>query len=69
VVEWKPPPGSWEDLVTTLDAAQDETTNGLIVYLDWKDGHRTKHPTEVIYKRCPQKVSSRRMRRQEGDIC
>ncbi|KAM0278989.1 hypothetical protein ACHAQH_004856 [Verticillium albo-atrum] len=53
---WKPPSGSWEDDVTTIDACEDEDTGKLIVYLNWKNGHKTKHTTDVIYKRCPQKM-------------
>ncbi|KAL9948343.1 hypothetical protein D7B24_003447 [Verticillium nonalfalfae] len=53
---WKPPSGSWEDDVTTIDACEDEETGKLIVYLNWKNGQKTKHTTDVIYKRCPQKM-------------
>lgn len=53
---WKPPSGSWEDDVDSIDACEDEDTGKLIVYLNWKNGHKTKHTTDVIYKRCPQKV-------------
>lgn len=56
---WKPPSGSWEEDVDTIDACEDEDTGKLIVYLNWKNGHKTKHTTEVIYKRCPQKVCYR----------
>ena len=54
--EWKPPPGSWEDEILDLDACEDEESGKLMVYLTWKDGHKTQHETSVIYKRCPQKV-------------
>jgi chromo shadow domain-containing protein len=54
---WKPPSGSWEDEIETIDACEDEESGKLIVYLNWKAGHKTKHTTDVIYKRCPQKVS------------
>ena len=55
--EWKPPAGSWEEEIASLDACEDEETGKLMVYLTWKNGHRTQHETGVIYKRCPQKVS------------
>jgi chromobox protein 1 len=55
-VAWKPPAGSWEDQITELDACEDEESGKLMVYLTWKDGHKTQHETSVIYKRCPQKV-------------
>lgn len=53
---WKPPAGSWEDEIDELDACEDEESGKLMVYLTWKDGHKTQHETSVIYKRCPQKV-------------
>lgn len=53
---WKPPAGSWENEIAALDAAEDEEQGKLMVYLTWKNGHRTQHDTSVIYKRCPQKV-------------
>ncbi|KAK3316079.1 hypothetical protein B0H66DRAFT_560303 [Apodospora peruviana] len=53
---WKPPAGSWEDHIETLDACEDEDTHKLMVYLTWKNGQKTQHETSVIYQRCPQKM-------------
>ncbi|KAI5861330.1 heterochromatin protein one [Durotheca rogersii] len=53
---WHPPVGSWEDEVESIDACHDENTGKLIVYLTWKNGHKTQHDTKVIYQRCPQKM-------------
>ncbi|KAI0192095.1 hypothetical protein EV127DRAFT_55640 [Xylaria flabelliformis] len=53
---WKPPQGSWEDHVESIDACHDENTGKLTVYLTWKDGQKTQHDTKVIYSRCPQKM-------------
>ncbi|KAL0941815.1 chromo domain-containing protein [Colletotrichum truncatum] len=53
---WTLPSGSWEDEVESIDACQDEESNALVIYLNWKNGQKTKHPTEVVYKRCPQKM-------------
>ncbi|KXX83436.1 Chromo domain-containing protein 2 [Madurella mycetomatis] len=53
---WKPPPGSWEDHIAQLDACEDEESGKLMVYLTWKNGHKTQHETQVIYQRCPQKM-------------
>lgn len=55
-VEWKPPSGSWEDHVESVDMCQEEDTGNFIVYLTWKNGKKTQHPKEVVYRRCPQKV-------------
>ncbi|KAI1387992.1 heterochromatin protein one [Hypoxylon trugodes] len=53
---WKPPVGSWEDEVDSIDACHDETSGRLIVYLTWKNGQKTQHDTKVVYQRCPQKM-------------
>lgn len=55
-VEWKPPSGSWDEEVDTVDMCQDEENGTFIVYLTWKNGKKTQHPKEVVYRRCPQKV-------------
>lgn len=53
---FKPPVGSWEDEVESIDACHDEVTGKLIVYLTWKNGQKTQHDTQIVYKRCPQKM-------------
>lgn len=58
--EWKPPSGSWDEEVDTVDMCQDEENGTFIVYLTWKNGKKTQHPKEVVYRRCPQKVRSKR---------
>ncbi|KAF4998083.1 hypothetical protein FDECE_11891 [Fusarium decemcellulare] len=54
--KWSPPAGSWEDEIDTIDACEDEGSGKLIVYLIWKNGQKTKHDTQIIYKKCPQKM-------------
>ncbi|KAK8059046.1 chromo domain-containing protein 2 [Apiospora phragmitis] len=54
--EWKPPAGSWEDQVGFVDACHDENTGKLLVYLTWKNGHKTQHDLKVVYSRCPQQM-------------
>ncbi|KAF4992438.1 hypothetical protein FGRMN_7183 [Fusarium graminum] len=54
--KWSPPAGSWEDEIDTIDACEDEGSGKLIVYLIWKNGHKTKHDVEIIYKKCPQRM-------------
>lgn len=39
-----------------MDMCQDEENGTFIVYLTWKNGKKTQHPKEVVYRRCPQKV-------------
>ncbi|PSR97451.1 hypothetical protein BD289DRAFT_492428 [Coniella lustricola] len=56
LAQWKPPSGSWEDHVESVDMCQDEENGGFIVYLTWKNGKKTQHPKEVVYRRCPQKM-------------
>lgn len=54
--EWKPPAGSWENDVAFVDACHDENTGKLLVYLTWRNGHKTQHDLKVVYSRCPQQV-------------
>ncbi len=53
--DFKPPTGSWEEDVQGIDAC--EGSDGkVMVFLSWANGHKTQHPLEQVYKRCPQKV-------------
>jgi chromobox protein 1 len=56
VKNWTPPSGSWEDEIETIDACEDGGNGKLVVFLVWKNGEKTKHATQTIYKKCPQKV-------------
>lgn len=56
---WTLPSGSWEEEVESIDACEDEESGSLIIYLNWRNGQKTKHSKEVVYKRCPQKVRRR----------
>jgi len=53
--QWKPPAGSWENDVQTVDMYRDENGN-LMIYLTWKNGEKTQHAAKQAYQRCPQKV-------------
>ncbi len=54
---FQPPTGSWEDEVKDIDAAEGDRGE-VQVYLTWKNGHKTQHALDIVYKRCPQKVYS-----------
>lgn len=54
--QWNPPSGSWEDEIETIGACEEDDNGKLIVYLIWKNGQKTKHETQIIYKKCPQKM-------------
>ncbi|SPJ79167.1 related to chromatin-associated swi6 protein [Fusarium torulosum] len=54
--KWSPPSGSWEDEIETIDACEKDNDGYLIVYIIWKNGQKTKHGTEIVYKKCPQKM-------------
>lgn len=58
--KWSPPSGSWEDEIELIEACEQDDNGRLLVYLSWKNGQKTKHDTDVIYKKCPQKVSDAR---------
>ena len=54
--QWKPPAGSWEDDVASIDYCVPVDSGGFLVYILWRNGVQTRHHTSVIYKRCPQLV-------------
>ncbi|KAF5870278.1 putative heterochromatin protein one protein [Botrytis fragariae] len=56
-VSFKPPQGSWEDDVVTIEAMEGPNAE-VIVYLTWKGGAKSQHPLHQVYKRCPQKMLS-----------
>ena len=51
---FKPPCGSWEEEVQGIEIRS--IGGDVIALLQWPDGHRTQHPLDQVYKRCPQKV-------------
>ncbi|XEV03810.1 hypothetical protein FSHL1_009097 [Fusarium sambucinum] len=53
---WSPPAGSWEDEIESIELEEDENIGKIIVYLRWKNGKKTKHDTDVVYRKCPQKM-------------
>jgi hypothetical protein len=53
---FKTPAGSWEERISTLDAAIDNETGKIAFFATWEDGTKTKHDKETIYKRCPMKA-------------
>ncbi|KAI8648146.1 Chromo domain-containing protein [Fusarium sp. Ph1] len=52
--KWSPPLGSWEEEIQMISDCQEDKNGKLIVYLVWKNGEKTKHDRQVIYKKCPQ---------------
>ncbi|ESZ93329.1 hypothetical protein SBOR_6282 [Sclerotinia borealis F-4128] len=55
--QFKPPSGTWEDDVVTIEAMEGPNAE-VIVYLTWKGGAKSQHPLHQVYKRCPQKMLS-----------
>ncbi|CAG8459017.1 12983_t:CDS:2 [Ambispora leptoticha] len=54
-----PPPEwtNWEDHVAEVETVERDNNDGsLLIYVNWKDGHRTVHPASEVNARCPQKV-------------
>jgi chromobox protein 1 len=54
--KWSPPLGSWEDEIEKIVGCEEDDNGKLIVYLIWKNGQKTNHETQIIYKKCLQKV-------------
>lgn len=53
--EWKPPTGSWEEDIASIDAIE-ECDGKLSVYVQWSDGRQSQHEVRAMYSHCPQKV-------------
>lgn len=53
---WRPPSGSWEDHIQTIDGCDDAGNGDLIIYVTWKGGKQTRHKAQVLHAKCPQKV-------------
>jgi chromobox protein 1 len=49
------PSGSWEEHVRNVETLE-RTNEGDYIFLAWNDGHMSKHPKAMVYKRCPQKM-------------
>ncbi|OMJ23931.1 Chromatin-associated protein swi6 [Smittium culicis] len=54
--DFPPEDESWEDLVDKIDTVDRTPDNGLVVYIEWKNGKKTVHPSSVINLKCPQKI-------------
>ncbi|CAG8737539.1 3181_t:CDS:2 [Dentiscutata erythropus] len=54
-----PPPSltNWEDEVEEVETVERsiKDNGGLLIYLNWKNGHRTVHPAAEANLKCPQK--------------
>ncbi|KAF5010355.1 hypothetical protein FDECE_3471 [Fusarium decemcellulare] len=55
---WKPPRGSWEDKIQTIDGCEFLDNKDLVVYVTWKGGRKTRHRAQTMHSRCPQKPPS-----------
>ncbi|PKY42284.1 chromo-domain-containing protein [Rhizophagus irregularis] len=54
-----PPPSltTWEEAVDDVETVErNSKDSGLWIYLNWKSGHRTRHPASVANLMCPQKI-------------
>ncbi|OLY78771.1 Chromatin-associated protein swi6 [Smittium mucronatum] len=54
--DFPPDVDSWEDLVEKIDTVDRTPDSGLVVYIVWKNGKKTVHPSSVINTKCPQKI-------------
>lgn len=55
--KWTPPnTKSWEDDVVAIDTIEKNTDGQLVCFVQWKDGKKSQHPIQDIYKKCPQRV-------------
>ncbi|PVU86799.1 hypothetical protein BB561_006539 [Smittium simulii] len=47
---------SWESYIDFIEAIDRVPEIGLMIYVKWKSGKKSVHPSSVINKRCPQKI-------------
>ncbi|KAL2315268.1 Chromatin-associated protein swi6 [Schizosaccharomyces pombe] len=47
---------SWEDLVSSIDTIERKDDGTLEIYLTWKNGAISHHPSTITNKKCPQKM-------------
>lgn len=54
------PKGSWEEHVISVDTMERDEEGKIYAYLNWKtpeaDGKRSRHKSQVVNQKCPQKV-------------
>ncbi|RSL39435.1 hypothetical protein CEP51_016811, partial [Fusarium floridanum] len=55
-LKWRPPVGSWEDHIQTIDGCEDASNGDLVVYATWKGGEKTRHKAQILHTKCPQKL-------------
>lgn len=58
VADWVPKGKSWENDVELVDTIiRDQDSNGLVAYLHWKNGKKSRVSIDTCYEKCPMKVS------------
>ncbi|KAI8913154.1 hypothetical protein DFJ77DRAFT_441181 [Powellomyces hirtus] len=50
---------SWEDHVEQIDTVEEYVEGQLMVFIKWKNGIRSAHPSPIANKKCPQAVDAR----------
>ena len=60
VADWVPKGKSWENDVADVDTImRDQDSNGgLVAYLQWKNGMKSRVSIDTCYEKCPLKVSA-----------
>ncbi|TGZ78237.1 chromo domain-like protein [Ascodesmis nigricans] len=55
--KWTPPnTKSWEEDVIAIDTIEKNNDGQLVCFVQWKDGKKSQHPIQDIYKKCPQRM-------------
>ncbi|KAI9799674.1 MAG: hypothetical protein M1825_004409 [Sarcosagium campestre] len=50
---WAPPNGSWEQHIQAIETIEN-SQGTLLVYIQWNDGHKSRHPLTKCHTKCPQ---------------
>ncbi|EFQ98422.1 heterochromatin protein HP1 [Nannizzia gypsea CBS 118893] len=55
--DWTPPTGDWDNELSYVSTIlRDPDGDGLVVYLEWKNGRKSRASLKTCYERCPQKM-------------
>jgi len=46
----------WEEQVDEVETVERNANGELMIYLNWKSGHKTIHLAEIVNRKCPQKI-------------
>ncbi|KAM5436123.1 hypothetical protein McanCB21832_002944 [Microsporum canis] len=66
--DWVPTTDDWDNELQYISTiSRDPDGDGLVVYLEWKNGRKSRASLQTCYERCPQKVRKYNSKRAYND--